>query len=248
MRRWVCATYVVLGLLLAASPVVALGIGETEERETEERENANDRPDDPAPAEESDPGDRDERVEDNGDSETPPDESDEPQPERNDIENDNESFDEPDEEEAADEDALDRIVIDDVIIDIGRAPIEYEWPGAGADLEVRLEADRRLLAELRKSIPMDRIEAKLYLRRIRELAAISDPVSLVPLANNVIRQAPALYEWLETEYDDPEERARDYYIGGSWAFHRRFETFRKAVLLTVIKRLDVVSDRLQGEL
>ena len=223
MRRIVCAGCVVFGLLFVAAPAGAFGIGEreereTEDRETEERENANDRPDDPVPAEESDPGDRDESV------------------------------DEPDEEEVSDEDALDRIVIDDVIIDIGRAPIEYEWPRAAADLEVRLEADRRLLAELRKNIPVDRTEVELYLRRIRELAAISDPVSLVPLANNVIRQAPALYEWLETEYDDPEERARDYYIGGSWAFHRRFEAFRKAVLLTVIKRLDVVSDRLQGEL
>lgn len=247
MRRIVCAGCVVFGLLFVAAPAVAFGIGEREEREIEERENANDRPDDPVPAEESDLDDRDERVEDNDDSESQPEESDEPAAERNDIDTDNERVDEPDEEES-DENAVDRIVIDDVIIDIGRAPIEYEWPGGGADLEVRLEADRRLLAELRKSIPMDRIEAKLYLRRIRELAAVSDPVSLVPLANNVIRQAPALYEWLETEYDDPEERARDYYIGGSWAFHRRFEAFRKAVLLTVIKRLDVVSDRLQGEL
>ncbi len=186
-----------------------------------------DAPDEPA---EKPPGDDTDKP-----AEEPADDADDP-----DKHDDEDDPDEP-------EDALDVIVIDELLFDIGRAPIDYDWPAGARELEVRLEADRRLLAELRKSIPRDRHDVELYLRRIRELAAISDPVSLVPLANNVIRQAPALYEWLEREYDDPEEQMRDYYIGGSWAFHRRFETFRKAVLLTVIKRLDVVSELLEGD-
>ena len=145
------------------------------------------------------------------------------------------------------EDAVDVIVVDDMLFDIHRAPIAFERPEDARRLSVRLEADRRLLAELRKPIPTDRAEAELYLRRIRELAAISDPVTLVPLANNVIRQAPLLFEWLETEYEDPEERERDYYIGGSWAFQRRFATFQNAVLLTIIRRLDAVGELIPGD-
>ena len=146
-----------------------------------------------------------------------------------------------------DDERPEAIVVEDIFSEIHRAPIELPEPLTVRDLAIQVEADRRLLAELRKEIPSNRAEAELYLRRIRELAAISDPVALVPVANNVIRQAPALFEWLETEYDDPDERARDYYIGGSWAFHRRFEAFRKAVLLTVIRRLDAIGYILQGD-
>ena len=153
-----------------------------------------------------------------------------------------------DPEEPVDEDPVPHIDVEQIMLELERAPIVFERPEDARSLSVRIEADRRLLAELRKQIPTDRTEAELYLRRIRDLAAISDPVSLVPLANNVIRQAPLLFEWMETEYDDPEERARDYYVGGSWAFHRRFDTFHRAVLLTVIRRLDTVGDLLrQGD-
>jgi hypothetical protein len=153
-----------------------------------------------------------------------------------------------DDPEPVDEDVLPAIDVEQLILELERAPIVFDRPSDARSLAVRIEADRRLLAELRKQIPTERTEAELYLRRIRDLAAISDPVSLVPLANNVIRQAPLLFEWMETEYDDPEARARDYYVGGSWAFHRRFDTFHRAVLLTVIRRLDTVGDLLrQGD-
>lgn len=152
------------------------------------------------------------------------------------------------EDEADDEvdDATDVISIDEMVIQIDRAPIAMDTPDAVRSLMVRVESDRRLLAELRKQVPHDRLEAELYLKRIRELSAISDPIRLVPMANNVIRQAPSLFEWLETEYDDPDERARDYYIGGSWAFHRRFEAFKNAVMLTVINRLDTLAYYVQN--
>ncbi|TVQ26547.1 MAG: hypothetical protein EA382_05175 [Spirochaetaceae bacterium] len=136
----------------------------------------------------------------------------------------------------------DVITVDDFALRIERPPIAFDNPRDARRLAIQIEADRRLLNELRKQIPDERVEAELFLKRIRELAAISDPVFLVPLANNVIRQAPLLFEWLETEYEDPDERIRDYYIGGSWAFHRRYEAFRNAVMVTVIRRLDAVGD------
>ena len=151
----------------------------------------------------------------------------------------------PDDPDPVDEDPAPDIDVEQLMLELERAPIVFDRPADARTLAVRIEADRRLLSELRKPIPTSRIEAELYLRRIRDLAAISDPVSLVPLANNVIRQAPLLFEWMETEYDDPEARARDYYVGGSWAFHRRFDAFHRAVLLTVIRRLDTVGDLLQ---
>ncbi len=226
-----------LALVLAVPEVQAFGIRERNETNdapavedadgaeqadtTESPGNTNDDPPDPEPDETDEP-----------DDEAPPDE---------------ESAETEEEPAVEDDESPEVIAVEEIFLDIHRAPIALPESMTPRDLAVQIEADRRLLAELRKEIPYDRAEAELYLRRIRELAAISDPVALVPVANNVIRQAPALFEWLETEYDDPDERARDYYIGGSWAFHRRFEAFRKAVLLTVIRRLDAIGYILQGD-
>ena len=226
-----------LALVLAVPEVQAFGIRERNETNdapavedadgaeqadtTESPGNTNDDPPDPEPDETDEP-----------DDEAPPDE---------------ESAETEEEPAVEDDESPEVIAVEEIFLDIHRAPIALPESMTARDLAVQIEADRRLLAELRKEIPYDRAEAELYLRRIRELAAISDPVALVPVANNVIRQAPALFEWLETEYDDPDERARDYYIGGSWAFHRRFEAFRKAVLLTVIRRLDAIGYILQGD-
>lgn len=253
--RVLCALFAGAGLLAAVPQAGALGVREEEEPV---QETVNETAEDQVTQDQEPDADEEPPAQDDAEPETEP-EADEMEPAESpaesaaasEAEGDDERDDPaPDEQPVPPgdmEDMTDMIVVEDLVFDIHRAPIELPTPTSARELAVRIEADRRLLSELRKEIPYDRAEAELYLRRIRELAAISDPVSLVPMANNVIRQAPALFEWLETEYDDPDERARDYYIGGSWAFHRRFEAFRKAVLLTVIRRLDAVGDLLQGD-
>ncbi len=216
-----CAAAILL-LLLPAQGVWAFGIRERPDEKEPENEQI-ERPDEPEAADAGSSGE--------GPPEDPP-ESVEPQPDDADadagVDNGNANG--------------DVITVDDFALRIERPPIAFDNPRDARTLAIQIEADRRLLNELRKQIPDERVEAELFLKRIRELAAISDPVFLVPLANNVIRQAPLLFEWLETEYDDPDERIRDYYIGGSWAFHRRYEAFRNAVMVTVIRRLEAVGD------
>ena len=242
--RAACAAAIVL-FILPAQGVWAFGI-----RERQERERENERFEQPG---ESEPADT------SSDGERQPDVPREPEPEPGDGTEDNAqngddapddaADDTPDDDadDAADEPNGDVITFDDFAIRIERPPIAFDNPRDARTLAVQIEADRRLLNELRKQIPDERIDAELFLKRIRELAAISDPVYLVPIANNVLRQAPLLFEWLETEYEDPDERIRDYYIGGSWAFHRRYEAFRNAVLITVIRRLDAVGDYLMEQ-
>lgn len=251
VRMALGALTVLLSLALAAPETRAFGIRERNEQNSEppvEEARQTDRPERTAGRDDGDPEPGDDPV-GNADEETAADDEADEAPDEADDEapDDDESAVTEDEPAADDDESPDLIAIEDIFFDIHRAPIALPESMTARDLAVQIEADRRLLAELRKEIPFDRAEAELYLRRIRELAAISDPVALVPVANNVIRQAPALFEWLETEYDDPDERARDYYIGGSWAFHRRFEAFRKAVLLTVIRRLDAIGYILEGD-
>ena len=104
-----------------------------------------------------------------------------------------------------------------------------------------LEADRRLLAEIRKEIPQDRSEAEVYLTRLKALASRSDPVRLVPLVNRVLKNAPIFYDWLDTPFQTAEEQITEYYIGGARAFHYSLENFKSAVLLTVINRLEMAA-------
>ncbi|MBE0478718.1 hypothetical protein IBX65_06330 [Candidatus Aerophobetes bacterium] len=105
----------------------------------------------------------------------------------------------------------------------------------------QLEVDRRLLAELRKQIPPVRKEAESYLERIKELAAKSDPTQLVPLVNKVMDRTSTFYDWVEEEFETPEERAMAYYMGGAREFRDAFEELKNAILLTVINRLDVIA-------
>ena len=103
----------------------------------------------------------------------------------------------------------------------------------------RIDADRRLLSEIRKDVPEARWEAEGYLGRLKELASMSDPVRLVPLANRVLSQAPIYFEWLGREFSDDNERAMEYYVGGARGFSLALETFKSAVMFTIINRLDV---------
>jgi len=109
-------------------------------------------------------------------------------------------------------------------------------------LLAQIEADRQLLSELRKPVPIVRAEAELYLQRLRELATASDPVRLSLLVHTVIQQAPLYFDWAEKEFENPDERVFEYYVGGARGFHDALEELRKGVLLTVINRLDTLAD------
>lgn len=114
-----------------------------------------------------------------------------------------------------------------------------------SSLADRLESDRRLLAELRKPIPMDRQEAQIYFQRIHVLAGQSDPVRLSMLSNKLLNTIDSFYDWLETDFETAEEQIIEYYLGGARAFYQTFEEFRTGVLLAVINRLDSLADLLE---
>jgi len=105
----------------------------------------------------------------------------------------------------------------------------------------KLEADRLLLAEIRKEVPEAREEAELYLMRLKVLAEKSDPVRLAPLFDRVLDQAPIYFKWLETEYEDQDEQLTEYYVGGARGFAFAMENFKSAVFLVIINRLDIAS-------
>ncbi len=102
-----------------------------------------------------------------------------------------------------------------------------------------LETDRRLLSEIRKEVPENRREAEVYLHRLRDLAAASDPMRLVPLANRVLDNSTIYFDWLNTEYENQDERIMEYYVGGARGFSFALDNFRNAVLYTIINRLDL---------
>lgn len=102
----------------------------------------------------------------------------------------------------------------------------------------QLEADRKLLIELRKGVPLEREEAELFFQRLKALAIESDPARLVPLANKVIDTAPAFFQWLEQEFESPEERVEKYFLEGARNFRIAFDRFEGAALLTIINRLE----------
>jgi hypothetical protein len=110
-----------------------------------------------------------------------------------------------------------------------------------ADLSVKLAADRLLLAEIRKDVPEAIQEAALYLDRLKELAARSDPVRLVQLFDRVLDQAPIYFRWLETEYETQDEQITEYYVGGARGFAFAMENFRSAVFFVIMNRLDIAS-------
>jgi len=119
-------------------------------------------------------------------------------------------------------------------LDRNQSPVER--------LLAQVEADRLLLSELRKPIPVERRAAEEYLRRLRDLAAISDPVSLSLLASTVLQQAPYYFDWAEKEFKNPDERALEYYVGGARAFHLALEDFKRGVLLVVINHLEALTE------
>ena len=108
-----------------------------------------------------------------------------------------------------------------------------------------MDADRLLLYEIRKETPNERKEAEAYLKGLKELAALSDPVRLVPKATRVLEQAPLYYDWLEKEFKDSAERVSEYYVGGAQGFQIALEEFKSMVLMTVINRLEIAARALR---
>lgn len=108
-----------------------------------------------------------------------------------------------------------------------------------------IEADRRLLNELRKPVPETRQDAIVFLNRLKDLAEEADPIRLAMVADRVLEQAPIYFDWLETEFETEQDRLYDYYIGGAQGFNRVLLEFENAVLFTVVNRLDTASRIIQ---
>lgn len=114
------------------------------------------------------------------------------------------------------------------------------------DFLAAIEADRRLLSELRKPVPDNRVAAEMFLNRLKRLAERADPVRLAIVAGRVLEQAPIYFDWLETEFESPQEEISEYYIGGAQGFSRAMKEFENMVLLTTINRLDTASRVIQA--
>jgi hypothetical protein len=108
------------------------------------------------------------------------------------------------------------------------------------DLYLPMEADRLLLAELRKELPEARAEADAYLARLQQLALRSDPARLGPAAERMMDTAPAFLDWRDATFETQEEAARAYVDAGADAFGQSFTDLRNAILLTVAQRIDSV--------
>jgi hypothetical protein len=113
------------------------------------------------------------------------------------------------------------------------------------DFLAAVQADRRLLAELRKPIPETREDAVRFLNQLKALAEKADPVRLAIVANRVLEQAPIYFDWIETEFETPQDELYEYYVGGAQGFSRALEEFQNSVLMTAINRLEIASRIIQ---
>ena len=101
-----------------------------------------------------------------------------------------------------------------------------------------IEADRKFLLELRKSMPETRPEAEAQLQRIRSYALSSDPQRLGQLVDRVDEATPAFLDWRFGEFDSSAEFSAAYVDTGANAFDSSFEELRSEALRTVANRLD----------
>ncbi|RIH81672.1 hypothetical protein [Calidithermus roseus] len=114
------------------------------------------------------------------------------------------------------------------------------------NLAGQLEADRLLLAELRKDFPDDMDEAQAYLERLKELALKSDPARLGPLATRMVEKSSPYLKWRDKEYTTAEEAAREYARSGAREFQNLFNQFNNAVLQTVVTHIDALLSQLES--
>ncbi len=108
-----------------------------------------------------------------------------------------------------------------------------------------MDADRLLLFEVRKDLPQKRADADIYLKRLKELAARSDPALLVPKVNRMIEQAPIYYDWVEKNIQNQNENANEYVVGGARGFLVAFQDFQNEVMLIVINRLEIAGNAIR---
>jgi chromosome segregation ATPase len=107
------------------------------------------------------------------------------------------------------------------------------------DLYDPLEADRKLLLDLRKPVEdMTRTEAEQHVKRIQDLAQASNPSSLGRLADQLGESAPAFLDWRETQYASTEEATLAFIDSGASEFTSTMEDFTNEFLLSVASRLD----------
>jgi hypothetical protein len=110
--------------------------------------------------------------------------------------------------------------------------------GVLEDLYTPIEADRLLLTELRKEVPVVRGEAEAYLARLRRLALESDPSRLGPITDRLLEVAPVYLDWRDTDFATTEEATRAFIQTGASGFDTKFRELRDAILLSVANRLD----------
>ena len=101
-----------------------------------------------------------------------------------------------------------------------------------------LESDRKLLFELRKTLPETRPEAEAQLDRIRSYALSSDPQGLGQLVDRVDETAPAFLDWRFGQFASSADFSAAYVETGANAFDSSFEELRSEALRTVANRLD----------
>jgi hypothetical protein len=135
---------------------------------------------------------------------------------------------------------------EETAVDLLALVLEDKLPQVLGSIEVMsfiesLESDRLLLVEIRKQVPENRLEAEIYLNRLKMLSSESDPVRLVPLIKRVLDNAPIYFDWLDTEFESPEEEVAEYYIGGARGFHFALEEFRSAVMFAIVNRLEIAA-------
>ncbi len=114
------------------------------------------------------------------------------------------------------------------------------------DMVPTLEADRLLLAELRKDFPEETADASAYIDQLRNLAVKSDPSRLGPISTRVGELAPAYLKWRDKNFDSQEAAAREYVTSGARDFRTVFSNFNNAVLQSVINHLDTLLDQLSA--
>ena len=106
----------------------------------------------------------------------------------------------------------------------------------------QIEADRLLLVEMRKELPVDRSEAVAYWNNVKGLAAISD-TSLVGKANIVITALPAYFNYLETDFTTQQDAILTFQLTGASDYEDATDDFWRAFALSLIDRLTIVSDK-----
>ena len=109
-----------------------------------------------------------------------------------------------------------------------------------------MDADRLLLFEVRKDLPQVRSEGDAYMKRLKDLAGMSDPVRLVPKVNRMMEQAPIYYDYVEKNIQNQNDAANEYVVGGARGFIIAFQDLQNAVLLTVINRLEIAERAIRG--